>query len=232
MKKKNMTVNTEKKIQFLDPKEPMVFRYLFAQREHEDLLMDCLSHLTKPPYPLTTIEVLTPYFRHPTYQKTNNLVSIAGKQQQDDKERGVRIDFWLFRSRSECPLMFPHMDLSMMSARIPMVQVYLIDFIRIEGDERPLSRHILADRETLKTTDGLEWNFIELPKFNKAETDCHSVADQWLYFLRHAPELSAIPESVTSENVRQAYEIVTRSNWEEEDLAILDAPIIDEEMDT
>jgi hypothetical protein len=231
---KTMTVIIEKKPCFLDPKEPMVFRYLFAQRAHDHLLMDCLTHLTKRPYPLTTIEVIDPYFRHPTYEKTNNLVSIAGKQRQDDKERRVRIDFWLFRSRIECPLVFPHIDISMMSARIPMIQVYLLNFTGPKGrdDERPVTRSIMVEKDTLvQSSDALEWNFIQLPKFNKAEADCQSVADQWLYFLRHAPELSAIPESVTAKNVRQAYEIVTRANWAEEDLAILDAPIIDEETD-
>lgn len=209
---------------FLNPMEDVVFRYLFAQRKHHELLLECLNRLlTGDPHQLTSVEVLNPYRDWVKLETYNGVLSIAAKQLKNGKEKRVMLEAMLFKSRRECPIVFPCVDLSYASQRIPMVQVYFLDFVRIENKYEPLSRHILADRETLEpSTDLLEWNFIEVPKFEKSESECKTLTDQWMYFMRNARQLETIPDHVTSPNLKKAYQLIQRSGWSAEVLAELD----------
>jgi lysyl-tRNA synthetase class I len=42
--------------------------------------------------------------------------------------------------------------------------------------------------------DDFELVFIELPKFEKTESQLSSITDKWLYFLKHAGDLKSIPQ--------------------------------------
>jgi len=64
----------------------------------------------------------------------------------------------------------------------------------------------------------MEYNFMELAKFDKSLGQCESLVDKWAFFLKHAADLSVIPSGVEDEGLRRAYEDAARHNWTRADL--------------
>jgi len=67
---------------------------------------------------------------------------------------------------------------------------------------------LIEKQQLLEYSDDIELIFIELPKFNLPENDLQTAKDRWLYFLKNAGALPAIPDTLAQEPaIRQAFEI-------------------------
>ncbi len=62
------------------------------------------------------------------------------------------------------------------------------------------------------------FTFVELPKFTKEEKDLATVEDKWIYFLKHATTLQAIPEVIHEAALKDAFEIIEKVNWNKQEL--------------
>jgi predicted transposase/invertase (TIGR01784 family) len=88
----------------------------------------------------------------------------------------------------------------------PVIALTLVDFTLFDEIESYLSRFQLIEKETLvKYTDDVELVFIELPKFTKTEPELLTIEDKWLYFIKHAADLSAIPQSLNEPCIVDAF---------------------------
>lgn len=90
-------------------------------------------------------------------------------------------------------------------------------------------RCLLVEGENL--ISDIEFNFIELTKFTKKETELGSIIDQWVYFIKNAENLDLIPESVTDEGLKSAYENADKHNWTKAELEAYDNVFIREQDD-
>ena len=94
--------------------------------------------------------------------------------------------------------------------------VYFIGILEFEIGQNPnyFSRHKVLDVETKEQIiQDVEFNFIELPKFNKTIDQLESSIDQWTYFIKNAENLTVIPESVKDEGLKEAYIEASQQNW-------------------
>ena len=99
--------------------------------------------------------------------------------------------------------------------------VYFIGILEFEIGENPnyFSRHKVLDVETKEQIiQDVEFNFIELPKFNKTIDQLETSIDQWTYFIKNAENLTLIPESVKDEGLKEAYTEANQQNWTKEEL--------------
>lgn len=69
----------------------------------------------------------------------------------------------------------------------------------------------------------MEFNFIELKKFTKAESQLETVAEKWIYFLQHAGDLDRVPSSANTPALKAAYEVAAQHTWTREELDIYEA---------
>jgi predicted transposase/invertase (TIGR01784 family) len=104
----------------------------------------------------------------------------------------------------------------------PVIALTLVDFVLFEGMDQIVSRFILKEKDFLMDYPlcDLELVFVELPKFDKPLEQLEGLVDQWLYFMRHAQDLSAVPSSLAAvPALQQAFNIANRMNLtpEEED---------------
>jgi hypothetical protein len=61
--------------------------------------------------------------------------------------------------------------------------------------------------------------FVELPKFNKTLEELSNITDKWLYFLRRAPDLEVVPESMSIvPEIEKAFTIADRVNLSLEEI--------------
>jgi predicted transposase/invertase (TIGR01784 family) len=68
--------------------------------------------------------------------------------------------------------------------------------------------------------------FVELPKFNKSVDELESLADKWIYFIREAPNLEMVPESLeTTAPIQQAFGIANTVNLSRKELDQLEAQV-------
>ena len=101
-----------------------------------------------------------------------------------------------------------------------VVAVTITDFTMFPDLSRVVSRFRLrADENPLICHRDLELVFAELPKFTCAEGELVTTLDRWLYFLKTARDLTAIPQSLAVEPaIVHAFEIANRAGWTEEEL--------------
>jgi hypothetical protein len=60
---------------------------------------------------------------------------------------------------------------------------------------------------------------VELPKFNKTLEELTTITDKWLYFLRKAPDLEVVPESMLIvPEIEKAFTIADRVNLSLEEI--------------
>jgi hypothetical protein len=64
-----------------------------------------------------------------------------------------------------------------------------LNFNFFEGDDY-LTKHLIINQKSGKQElCDLEFNFIELPKFNDEELKIESLIEKWVYFIKQAPNL-------------------------------------------
>lgn len=99
--------------------------------------------------------------------------------------------------------------------------VYFIGILEFEIGQNLnyFSRHKVLDVETKEQIiQDVEFNFIELPKFDKTIDQLETSIDQWTYFIKNAENLTVMPESVKDEGLREAYTEANQQNWTKKEL--------------
>jgi predicted transposase/invertase (TIGR01784 family) len=106
----------------------------------------------------------------------------------------------------------------------PVIALTLTDFVMFPGHQPYLSRFTLREREFLLDypQDDLELVFVELPKFDAPLEALAGRAERWLYFIKHARDLKAVPAEFAGDApLRRAFELANAAQLspeEEEDL--------------
>jgi hypothetical protein len=78
---------------------------------------------------------------------------------------------------------------------------------------------LILDAETHEhKLKDLDFNFIELPKFNKTEQELQTLVDKWVYFIKNAANLTVIPPDLGDEGLQSAYTEADQYGWKKEDL--------------
>jgi predicted transposase/invertase (TIGR01784 family) len=89
-------------------------------------------------------------------------------------------------------------------------------------NNRYKSDHVILDKESHEhQLKDFSFTFLELPKFHKELSDSRTMTEKWMYFFKHADEMSeADLEKLVGTNVvlRHAYEELDKFSWSEEEL--------------
>jgi predicted transposase/invertase (TIGR01784 family) len=74
----------------------------------------------------------------------------------------------------------------------PVIFIGILDFVQTEN-KNYISRSQIRDIETgEQTIKDMEFNFIELPKFNKSLNDLSTLSEKWVYFIKNAENLEIL----------------------------------------
>ena len=211
---------------FVDPKTDIAFKKIFGSSEHKIVLIEFLNTILELEYLIKDVKILNPY-QAPKIKglRESNLDVRATDQKghefivemQVEKETSFYKRAIYYSSKAyvqQLPKGGKYRRLK------PVIFVGILNF-NVFKSEECLSRHLILDSKTLEhSLKDLEFNFIELPKFKKAEEELESLADKWVYFLKEALYLEMVPESADTEALRQAYEIANQHGWSKKELEI------------
>jgi predicted transposase/invertase (TIGR01784 family) len=102
-----------------------------------------------------------------------------------------------------------------------VIFIGILDFNSFDGDNY-LTRHLILNRDTLKQElRDIEFNFIELKKFNKQEEELETIIEKWIYFIKNADNLTMIPKNAEAiPELNEAYKLASMNAWTEEELEI------------
>ena len=111
----------------------------------------------------------------------------------------------------------------------PVIFIGILDFEQTRNKSY-ISRSQVRDIETgEQTIKDIEFNFIELPKFNKKINELKTLTEKWVYFIKNAEDLEVIPDDTQDEGLKSAYEEANVQTWTTEELAAYDYAFMREE---
>jgi len=102
-----------------------------------------------------------------------------------------------------------------------VIFIGILDFSCFDG-ENCLTRHLILNQDTHKQElKDLEFNFIELPKFDKSEEQLDGIVEKWIYFIKNAGGLTMIPKSAEAiPELNNAYTQAALFSWTKDELDV------------
>ncbi|MBF0583324.1 MAG: Rpn family recombination-promoting nuclease/putative transposase [Magnetococcales bacterium] len=104
-----------------------------------------------------------------------------------------------------------------------VIAITITDFFLFHDFDHCVSCH--ESRETITGHSYLQeiiHFFVELPKFSKQVDELDGILDKWIYFIRHAGSLQEVPEKLSTDPFRHAFEMAMVANMTAEELEMYD----------
>ncbi len=111
----------------------------------------------------------------------------------------------------------------------PAIFIGILDFVQTINAHY-ISRSRIQDIDTGEiTVKDVEFNFIELPKFNLKEEELTTLSEKWIYFIKNAENLDIIPDNTQDAGLKSAYQEANQHNWTKEEMDAYDYAFMREE---
>jgi len=199
---------------YINPYTDFGFKKLFGEEASKDLLADFLNTLLPERHQIHTLE-----FRNPELLGTSSadrravfdiycendkgeqfIVEMQKAEQENFKDRSLYYVSHPIRAQGQKGKEW----------KFNLKTVYFIgilDFVFDEHDPAPL----LINEVSLKNQHGKEFYdklkmlYIQMPLFEKKESELKTRQDKWLYFLKHLPDLEQIPSIMKEKVFKKAF---------------------------
>ncbi len=215
---------------FLDPKSDMVFKRLFGDITHKNILISFLNGVLERIEGTQIIEVTIndPSNVAETPLSKASIVDVRCTDQQNNqyiiemqvitqKDYAARAQYY-----SSLALSRQLASRDKYDKLVPVIFVGILDF-QLFKNSHYISHHLILDNETYAhELKHLEFHFVELEKFNKELDDLDTLLDKWIYFLKYAGILQTIPKSFNDSVLEEAFNVLVQSNWSKKELEAYD----------
>ena len=106
----------------------------------------------------------------------------------------------------------------------PFIALTIADFVLFEKIDKMITKFKFKEEtELFNYQDELTLMFVELPKFKKELSALKTLSDKWIYFIKSAPNLEVIPESLEEvSEIGAALNIANMANLSNEELEELE----------
>jgi len=214
-------------MKFVDIKNDIAFRKIFGNENKKEILISFLNAVLelpkgkkikkveiKNPYQLPEIKDLKSSILDVRATDERNISYIVEMQVEELEGFDKRVQYYTAKQYSaqiEKGDDYPKLN--------QVIFIGILDFNFFEDDDDYITRHRIVNIKTQKSTlNGMEYNFIELPKFDKVFKKCKTLVDKWIFFIKNAENLDVIPEDIKDKGLKSAFEDADRHNWSKEEL--------------
>ncbi len=217
-------------MKFVDIKNDVAFRKIFGNENRKEVLISFLNAvlLFENENTIVDVDILTPY-QLPDIK--GGKVTIVDVKAKDQKGKTYIVEMQVAEVEGFDKRVLYYASKSY-SAQIErgddyekLNPTYFIGILDFEVTQNPsyISRHTITDVDTgEQLIKDIEFNFIELPKFNKKEDELNTVIEQWVYFIKNAENINVIPENTKDKGLKFAYEDADKHNWTKLELEAYD----------
>jgi predicted transposase/invertase (TIGR01784 family) len=199
---------------FIDPTTDFGFKRLFGQEDSKEILKSFLFGVLNLPHPIEALHYI-PNEQLPSGPEERigiydiYCVDTSGRRFIVEMQRNRQAHF---KERALYYSTFPIIHQVQKGERTPfeLLPIYCISVLNFGVDDEPayLRRVQLANVENGRVFyEGLTFVFIELSKFEQPLTHLTTLADKWVYLLKHLPALQDIPAELAQEPFVQAFDI-------------------------
>lgn len=226
-------------MKFVDIKNDVAFRKIFGNENRKEVLISFLNAvlLLQENHKIVDVDILTPYQLPDLKGGKVTIVDVKAKD-QNDKTYIVEMQVAEVDGFDKRVLYYASKSYSAQIERGDeygkLKPTYFIGILDFEVTQNPsyINRHKIIDIETSENyLKDIEFNFIELPKFNKKENELESIIDQWVYFIKNAENLDIIPGNIIDEGLKFAYQDADKHNWTKAELEAYDYVLMREQDD-
>ncbi|TAF75617.1 MAG: Rpn family recombination-promoting nuclease/putative transposase [Bacteroidetes bacterium] len=226
-------------MKFVDIKNDVAFRKIFGNENRKEVLISFLNAvlLLQNNNKIVSVEILTPYQLPALKGGKVTIVDVKAKD-QNDKVYIVEMQVAEVEGFDKRVLYYASKSYAAQIERGDEYEklnpTYFIGILDFEVTKNPsyINRHKIIDIETSENyIKDIEFNFIELPKFNKKEAELNSIIDQWIYFIKNAENLEVVPENINDEGLKFAYQDADKHNWSKSELEAYDYVLMREQDD-
>jgi predicted transposase/invertase (TIGR01784 family) len=226
-------------MKFVDIKNDVAFRKIFGNENRKEVLISFLNAVLLLSYnnKIVNVDIMTPYQLPEIKGGKVTIVDVKARDQNDKtyivEMQVAEVDGFdkrvlYYASKSYAAQIERGDDYENLS---PTYFIGILDFV-VTRNSGYLSRHKIMDIDTGENfIKDIEFNFIELPKFNKNESELQTIVDQWIYFIKNAENLELMPENIKDEGLRFAYDEANKHNWTKAELDAYDYVLMREQDD-
>ena len=213
---------------FIDPRTDFAFKKIFASAESKPILISFLNGIIYQGNPtIQDVQIIDPDLARTvigvkdTYLDVkanldNGTIALVEIQVLNIKTFQKRIAYnaaKAFANQLMTGKGYLQLD--------PVIALTITDFTLFENTNKVISRFSFKEEEEHfdYIFPVITMIFVELPKFNKSLAELESLADKWIYFIKEAPSLEMVPESLkTNSEIQQAFNIANSTNLSIEEL--------------
>jgi predicted transposase/invertase (TIGR01784 family) len=216
---------------FINPKTDFAFKKIFGSPQSKDSLISLLNAFLYQERPIITdLEILDPYQAprikgvKDTYLDVKATIA-NGKtvviEMQVLNVLGFEKRVLYNAAKAFAIQLDSGEDYTLLN---PVIALTITDFEMFPHHPRIISCYQLKEKDDLTTySDDIELVFVELPKFDKSLEELETLTDKWLYFLRYAQRLQAVPPSMeTIPPLQRAFNVARSSNLSRQELEELE----------
>lgn len=192
-------------VRFLNPRTHFAFKHIFASAESSDSLVSLLNAILNSTisYRIVAASMLDVKLA-PKLKALDEIDFYVRAQDQRDKNYliGIQILNLLGYENRALSLACQHdvgafIQTEYNALSLEFIVITLSDFV-LFGAYPDFIRHFTVSKN-LDDGNNLQSVFVELPKFDKQQAALETTLDKWIYFLKHAATLQAIPETLAIE---------------------------------
>jgi len=218
-------------MKFVDPTNDIAFKKIFGDKDKQEILISFLNAVLdfKKDKTITNVIIVNPY-QVPKIEALKETILDIKATNQAGENFIIEIqkkDLGNFSKRTLYYTAKAYVEqLDIGNDYSKLRKVYFIGLLNFNmfSSENFISRHLILNQETQnQDLDDFEFSFIELKKFNKSLNDLGNNLDKWIYFLKHAKDLTLIPKEFESiKEFTQAFEVASQYNWNKQELEVYD----------
>ncbi|EDX74873.1 conserved hypothetical protein [Coleofasciculus chthonoplastes PCC 7420] len=217
---------------FINPKTDFAFKKIFGSEQNPEILISFLNALLYGGHhTITELEIINPYLAPKIQGVKDTFLDVKAKL-TDNKTVIIEMQV-LNLSGFEKRILYnaakaysiqlqPGEDYTLLN---PVIALTLTDFEMFEDLPQVISNFVLKEKNLLTDypVHDLELVFVELPKFIKELDELETLSDKWIYFIKSARGLEAIPETMAQvPEIRKAFEVANQANMTREELEALE----------
>jgi predicted transposase/invertase (TIGR01784 family) len=228
-------------MKFLDVKTDFAFKKVFGSEESKGLLIHFLNAMLyqEAAHQINDLTIVQPYSVPQLKGLKDSYVDVKARldngsqviiEMQVLNYKGFEQRILYNTAKSFAAQLRSGDDYSLLN---PVIALTIVNFEMFAAHEliatntkSPpyLSRFRLLEQQTLvEYSDDIELVFIELPKFDKPESDLANTQEKWIYFIKNAGRLDVIPESLAQpEEINKAFQLVNEANMTADELEVQD----------
>jgi predicted transposase/invertase (TIGR01784 family) len=205
---------------YFNPYTDFGFKKLFGEEGSKDLLHDFLNQLLPPYHQIAELSFKNPEKIPSTAKERKAIFDIYCQTKEGTRfiveMQKAKVNY--FKDRSLFYSTFPIKEQAKKGGwdfkLMPVYFIAILDFIYDEKEEQQkfLRAVSLKDQDGEIFYDKLHFKFLQMPLFNKSESELETHFDKWVYFLKNLENFDHIPAILNEPIFQKGFEIAEISH--------------------